>query len=125
MGEYSSEMTSERDRDLGIGSRVADMSVRRLLNRDGSFNTKRKGLGLIGSLSLYNRLFIPSMRRARLRKMTQEDCLKADVEILLLLTGMDETFSQTVHARSSYKPDETSRCSWSTVPCRRSAYFGL
>jgi inward rectifier potassium channel len=283
MGEYSSEMTSERDRDLGIGSRVADMSVRRLLNRDGSFNTKRKGLGLIGSLSLYNRLLTMSwpafvlllgafyilantlfaaaymlggagaldgpggrslfdqfvqdfffsvqtmstvgyghivpvsmyanvlmtmqsmvgliglalatglifarfsrptakivfsdnaviapyrgrrgfeFRIANKRKneivdleakaifsraehdggrivrrfyplplerdkvsffalawtivhpideespfwkMTREDCLKADVEILVLLTGMDETFSQTVHARSSYKPDE-------------------
>jgi inward rectifier potassium channel len=38
--------------------------------------------------------------------MTQEECLAADAEILLLLTGIDETFSQTVHARSSYKPDE-------------------
>jgi inward rectifier potassium channel len=39
-------------------------------------------------------------------ELTREDCVAADVEILVLLTGMDETFSQTVHARSSYKPDE-------------------
>jgi inward rectifier potassium channel len=38
--------------------------------------------------------------------LTHEDCVTADVEILVLLTGMDETFSQTVLARSSYKPDE-------------------
>jgi inward rectifier potassium channel len=38
--------------------------------------------------------------------LSHEDCVTADVEILVLLTGMDETFSQTVHARSSYKPDE-------------------
>jgi inward rectifier potassium channel len=38
--------------------------------------------------------------------LTHEGCVAADVEILILLTGMDETFSQTVHARSSYKPDE-------------------
>ena len=30
----------------------------------------------------------------------------ADAEILILLSGVDETFSQTVHARTSYKPDE-------------------
>ena len=30
----------------------------------------------------------------------------ADAEVLILLSGVDETFSQTVHARTSYKPDE-------------------
>ena len=39
-------------------------------------------------------------------ELTHEDCVAADIEILVLLTGMDETFSQTIHARSSYKPDE-------------------
>ncbi len=38
--------------------------------------------------------------------MMEEECGAADVEILVLLTGMDETFSQTVHARSSYKLHE-------------------
>ncbi len=38
--------------------------------------------------------------------MTEEDCRSADVEVLVLLTGIDETFSQMVHARSSYKPQE-------------------
>jgi inward rectifier potassium channel len=37
---------------------------------------------------------------------TQRDLLGADAEILILLTGTDETLSQTVHSRSSYKADE-------------------
>lgn len=36
----------------------------------------------------------------------QEDFFACDVEFLVLLNGFDETFSQTVHARSSYKADE-------------------
>jgi inward rectifier potassium channel len=38
--------------------------------------------------------------------MTEEDFEKADAEILILLSAMDETFAQIVHARSSYKWNE-------------------
>jgi hypothetical protein len=38
--------------------------------------------------------------------LTPEDFAQKDAEIMILITGPDETFSQTVHARSSYKPDE-------------------
>lgn len=38
--------------------------------------------------------------------MTEEDFREADAEILILLSAIDETFSQTVHTRSSYKADE-------------------
>ena len=34
---------------------------------------------------------------------TEDDLKTWDAEFLILLTGFDETFSQTVHARSSYK----------------------
>ena len=34
------------------------------------------------------------------------DLLATDAEILILLTGTDETSSQAVHSRSSYKADE-------------------
>ncbi|MBL8188405.1 MAG: hypothetical protein JNK38_10380 [Acidobacteria bacterium] len=37
---------------------------------------------------------------------TEGDLLATDAEILVLLTGIDETFSQTVHTRSSYKANE-------------------
>lgn len=35
-----------------------------------------------------------------------EDLKKSDAEILILLTAIDEDFAQTVHTRTSYKPDE-------------------
>lgn len=38
--------------------------------------------------------------------MTEADFRSTDAEIMILLTGTDETFSQVVHARSSYKPEE-------------------
>jgi inward rectifier potassium channel len=37
---------------------------------------------------------------------TEKDLRDAEAEFLILLTAQDETFSQTVHARSSYRPDE-------------------
>jgi inward rectifier potassium channel len=37
---------------------------------------------------------------------TPEDLERAEAEILVLLTGIDEAFEQTVHARSSYRADE-------------------
>lgn len=38
--------------------------------------------------------------------LSESDLLEADAEILILLTGTDETSSQIVHSRSSYKADE-------------------
>jgi len=38
--------------------------------------------------------------------LTEEDFEKSDVEILVILSAMDETFVQTVHTRSSYKLKE-------------------
>ena len=38
--------------------------------------------------------------------LTRKDLLAADAEFLILLSGIDETFAQTVHARSSYKAGE-------------------
>jgi inward rectifier potassium channel len=38
--------------------------------------------------------------------LTKKDLLDGDAEVLILLTGTDETLSQTVHSRSSYKADE-------------------
>jgi inward rectifier potassium channel len=37
---------------------------------------------------------------------TREDLERANAEILVLLSGIDETFEQTVHARSSYIAEE-------------------
>ncbi|MDH3743702.1 MAG: ion channel [Acidobacteriota bacterium] len=48
----------------------------------------------------------PIDEESPLHGLDEQGCLAADVEILVLLTGTDETFSQTVHARSSYKGEE-------------------
>ena len=50
----------ERDRDLGFGAVVGRESRQRLLNRDGSFNVARSGLGLLGSLAPYQQLLTVS-----------------------------------------------------------------
>jgi len=55
---------SEQDlRDLGFGSVVSRESHQRLLNRDGSFNVERKGLGLLASWSPYHVLLTMSWPR--------------------------------------------------------------
>lgn len=46
--------------------------------------------------------------------LTNSDYTGTDAEILILLTATDETFAQTVHTRSSYKPDEL-RCGYKFV----------
>jgi inward rectifier potassium channel len=38
--------------------------------------------------------------------LTRDDLADIDAEFLIILNGFDETFSQTVHTRSSYKVDE-------------------
>jgi inward rectifier potassium channel len=45
----------------------------------------------------------PIEENSPLRDWTAEDLRECDAEFLILLNGFDETFSQTVHARSSYK----------------------
>ncbi len=49
--------------DLGFGTRVADATRKRLLNRDGTFNVSRKGLSFFRSLSLYHTLLTMSWSR--------------------------------------------------------------
>jgi len=53
----------DEDRDLGFGSVVAETRNIRLLNRDGSFNVTRKGLGYWQSLSLYHSMLTMSWRK--------------------------------------------------------------
>ena len=41
-----------------------------------------------------------------LKNITQNELIKSDAEFLILLTGTDDTFNQTVHSRFSYRADE-------------------
>jgi inward rectifier potassium channel len=44
--------------------------------------------------------------RSPLAGLGHRDLAEADAEFIVLLNGFDETFSQTVHTRTSYKPRE-------------------
>lgn len=48
----------------------------------------------------------PITEESPLWGLTAEDLRKSEFEFLVLLSGIDETFSQQVHSRSSYKPNE-------------------
>jgi len=48
----------------------------------------------------------PIDEKSPLFKLSREDLERSDAEVMILITGTDETFSQSVHARSSYKPNE-------------------
>ena len=48
----------------------------------------------------------PIDEQSALRGLTEADLRARQAEFLILLTGVDETFSQTVHARCSYRYDE-------------------
>lgn len=48
----------------------------------------------------------PIDEQSPLYGLTHEDLRQSGAEFLILLSGIDETFSQTVHARSSYTADE-------------------
>ena len=88
----------------------ATVSLSRLESRDGG--TVRKFYSL--SLERENVVFFPLHwvivhpidESSPLYGVTKERFDESDAEILILLAGVDETFSQTVHARSSYKHRE-------------------
>jgi len=53
----------EESGDLGLGSKVAQESHERFLNKNGTFSVQRKGLGFLRSLSLYHWLLTISWTR--------------------------------------------------------------
>ncbi|MEO8504913.1 MAG: ion channel [Acidobacteriota bacterium] len=55
-GILKSNVPLKEGRDLGFGSVVARQARGRFLNRDGTFNVRRGGLGFLKSLSLYHGL---------------------------------------------------------------------
>src|SRR5258708_9724002 len=55
--------SSDPNLDLGFGSVVSRESRKRLLNRNGTFNVKREGLGFLESLSAYHHLLTISWRQ--------------------------------------------------------------
>jgi len=50
----------------------------------------------------------PIDEQSPLHGWSEDEFRAADSEVLVLLSGFDESYSQTVHARSSYKAEEVS-----------------
>ena len=48
----------------------------------------------------------PIDEESPLHNLSQEGLAKTQAEFLVYITAIDDTFSQTVHARSSYRYDE-------------------
>jgi len=76
----------ERDRDLGFGTVVADATHWRLLNRDGTFNVVRRGLGWRHVISLYYSLL--AMTWPRFFLLTTAGYLVSNVVFALAYQGI-------------------------------------
>lgn len=70
------------------------------------FFTLNLELSKINFLSLTWTIVHPINDESPLRGMTPEDLKASDMELMILLRGFDDTFSQDVHKRSSYKHTE-------------------
>ena len=95
-------------------SELIDLEARVLLNRrkrEGAANDREfVNLALerdrVAFFPLSWTIVHPIDAQSPLRDWTSEDLVECDAEFLVLLNGFEETFSQTVHARSSYKTSE-------------------
>ena len=81
-----------------------------LSNENGSRVRKFGSLDLerdtITFLALNWTIVHPIDSQSPLHNVTAQSLADSEIEIMILLTGMDETFSQEVHSRTSYRADE-------------------
>jgi inward rectifier potassium channel len=97
----------------GRSSQIIEMHARLTMNRlksDGSAGREFFELELerehVPLLPMSWTIVHPIDERSPLYGVTEEQLHDSDAEFFILLTGVDETFAQQVHARRSYKPDE-------------------
>ncbi|HKR63986.1 MAG TPA: potassium transporter, partial [Thermoanaerobaculia bacterium] len=93
-------------------SQLVDLQAKVLLSRrkrDGVTASDREFIALeleregVVFFPLAWTIVHPITDKSPLRDWTGEDLVECDAEFLILLNGFEETFSQTVHTRSSYK----------------------
>jgi len=70
------------------------------------FNTLKLELDRISILSMTWTIVHPIDESSPMQHMTLEDISKKDVEWLVMMKAFEETFSQTVHSRTSYRHHE-------------------
>jgi inward rectifier potassium channel len=96
-------------------NQIIELNARVLLSRFGSsqdgsrvrrYHELRLERGKVTFFPLTWTVVHPIDEASPLHGLTSQDLAATEAEFLILLTGIDETFSQTVHARSSYRADE-------------------
>lgn len=96
-------------------NQLIDLTVELTLSRlekkpDGTFYRRYYGLklerGRVNFFPLSWTLVHPVTEDSPLFDCTAEQLAESDTEFLILLRGMDDTFSQTVHTRYSYRYEE-------------------
>ena len=84
--------------------------VKSEVNKEGHFMRRFYDLSLTRSdsplFSLSWTVMHPIDRESPLYGMTPEMMIDEEIEIVVMLTGIDETLSQTIHARHSFVPQE-------------------
>jgi len=94
---------------------IVEMQAKVLLarqKRDGSSTAPREFINLklerdrVVFFPLSWTIVHPIDETSPLKGCSRDELQTLDAELLVLLNGFDETFSQTVHTRSSYKPHE-------------------
>lgn len=98
----------------GRSNEIIEMGARIVLTRfeqiDGHYTRRYYNLVLerdkVAFLPLSWTIVHPIDESSPLNGVTYEEMRASSAEFLVLLTGIDETFSQTVHTRSSYIADE-------------------
>jgi inward rectifier potassium channel len=101
----------------GRSSQLIELEIKvmfaRFVNENGKAVRRFDFLGLernkVTFLPLSLTVVHPIDDDSPLKGLTSEDYIRGDAELLILITAIDETFAQTVHTRSSYKPSEI-RC---------------
>ena len=100
VNERSNQLTQvEATVSLGLWEQVEGAPVRKF--HELALERKR-----VVFMPLHWVIVHPINESSPLYGMSAQEFVAADAEVLILLTALDETFSQTVHARSSYKPQE-------------------
>ena len=100
-------VNERRNQLIEVRARVA---FSRMVDENGRRLRKFEPLSLerttVSFFPLHWTLVHPIDEKSPLHGMTAESLREAEAEFVILLTGTDETFSQTVHSRSSYLADE-------------------
>lgn len=100
-------VNERRNQLIEVKARVA---LSRMVNESGRRIRKFEALSLerttVPFFPLHWTLVHPIDEKSPLYGVTAENLRASEAEFMILLTGTDETFSQTVHSRSSYLAEE-------------------